>query len=285
MNDADPLSLSGTPSNGSTSSDSPSEQDPTVPSPEQPPEKSSEKSLSVTPLSSSPALTVKGGNLADIATRVSTDIAGDLPEETQLATAKFIQQNANGFVGGLAMKCKGLNCPIIDSCPLHETNQPLPLGKSCPFEQGIVQTWVNKHLMSLGIDDHLAPENSFDMDILYELAANELIKWKAAQHLSDRGRVIEEKQVAANMQGDAIFAEVLSPAVELLEVHTKITMKLRDALLATRKAQIQAGKDMGDPSKKAAELAESARKKAMERLGRQMEKIEDAEYDVKEDTS
>jgi len=202
--------------------------------------------------------------------------------ETKEATLHFLQTNANGFVGALAMRCKGKNCPILDSCPLFQTQAALPLGKPCPFEAGIVQTWVNKHLINLGIEDFTAPENSFDMDILYELAAHELIKWKAAHHLSRAGKLIEDRQVAANMQGDAIFAEVVSPALEILDIHNKITMKLRDALLATRKAQIQAGRDMSDPSKKAAELAELARKKAMERLGR-AEKIKDAEFQVKKD--
>lgn len=283
MKDANPTSKNGTPSSGPLSSDSPLGLDPTAPLQEEQLKESSPPNSLTIPSCFNKTLTVRGGSLAEIASRVSADIAADMPEETKIATAKFIQNNANGFVGGLAMKCRGLNCPIIDSCPLHETAQPLPLGKPCPFEQGIVQTWVNKHLVALGIEDYMAPENSFDMDILYELAANELIKWKAAHHLSDRGRVIEEKQVAANMQGDAIFAEVLSPAVELLEVHTKITMKLRDALLATRKAQIQAGKDMGDPSKKAANLAESARAKAMERLGKQQkEEVKDADFTVGE---
>ena len=282
MSDADNTSPNGTPSNGDTSSDSPNELVPIVPSPEPQPEPLSSGSALTTQDFSSPTLTVRGGSLADISNRVSKELTVGMPKDTLAATEKFIQKNCNGFVGALSMKCKGLNCGILDVCPLYQTQQPLPLGKPCPFEQGIIQTWVNKHLISLGIDDVYAPENSFDMDILYELAANELIKWKAAQHISDRGQVIEEKQVSATMQGDAIFGDVLSPAVELLEVHTKITMKLRDALLATRKAQIQAGKDMTDPSKKAADLAEAARKKAMERLGR-AEKIKDAEFEVQDE--
>jgi hypothetical protein len=280
MSDADNTSENGTLKSGDGSSDSPLEIIPTVPSPEQQPKESSPPSSLEIPSSSVKTLTVKGGSLAEISSQVAKDLTVGMPEDTQLATAKFIKQNSNGFVGALAMKCKGLNCAMLDVCPLYETNQALPIGKACPFEQGIVQTWVNKHLISLGIDDVNSPENSFDMDILYELAANELIKWKAAQHISQRGQLIEEKQVSASMQGDAIFGDVLSPAVELLEVHTKITMKLRDALLATRKAQIQAGQDMSDPSKKASDLAETARRKAMERLGKT--KVKDADFEVKD---
>jgi hypothetical protein len=223
---------------------------------------------------------VKGGDLATIAKTISDEIAGGAPAETKEAALHFLQKNANGFVGALSMRCQGRNCPILDVCPLFETKQELPVGKPCPFESAIVQMWVNKHLLALGIEDFASPENSFDIDMLYELAAHELIKWKAAQHLSQKGKLVEERQVAANIQGDAIFAEVISPALEILDVHNKITMKLRDALLATRKAQIQAGKDMADPSKKAADLAERARIKALSRLGKG-EKIQDADFEVK----
>ena len=137
-------------------------------------------------------------------------------------------------------------------------------------------------MTSLGIEDFDSPENSFDLDLLYELAGHELIKWKAAQHLSHKGRIVEERQVAAGLQGDQIFGEVMSPAIEAIDIQNKITMKLREALLATRKAQIQAGKDMGDPSRKTAELARKAKDKAQDRLRAQRENIQDADFEVKE---
>lgn len=278
MTDAEPFFLNDIPENSNGSTGSQKETDPIAHSLGPPSETSTDKNQEKKP--SLPALRTRGGNLSDIAKSVTEDISSNLPQSTKEATLKFINANAHGFVGGLAMQCRGERCPILSDCPLYQTNQTLPVGSKCPFEASLVQTWVNRHLMALGIDDYADPANSFDMDMLYELAANELIKWKASQHLSRAGSIITERQVAANTQGDAIFAEVISPALEVIDVHTKITMKLRDALLATRKAQIQAGKDMGDPSKKAAELAEKARKKAMDRLGKG-EQIKDAEYDVK----
>jgi hypothetical protein len=229
---------------------------------------------------------VEGGNLKQIAENIAESISSNAPAETKEATLNFLQMNANGFVGGLAMRCKGADCPIVDVCPLQETNQSFPLGQPCPYEMGIVQMWVNKHLVSLGIEDFSSPENSFDMDILYELAAHELIKWKAAHHLSQVGKLVEDRKINVTMTGDTIFAEVMSPALEILDNHNKITMKLREALLATRKAQIQAGKDMADPSRKSADLAEKARKKAQERLKKIREKpedIKDADFEVKDD--
>lgn len=285
MSDVDPFYLNDTPESGDTSNASPSETDPAAPSQEQQPKESSQENLPATQKDFSKTLVTKGGNLADIVNRVSNDLVGDMPEETQAACARFMQRNAGGFAGALAMKCKGMQCPILDVCPLYETKQALPLGQRCPFEMGLIQTWVNKHLVALGIEEHMSPDNSFDMDILYELAANELIKWKAAHHIAKKGELIEERQVNVTPDGTSIFSEVLSPAVDLFETHSKITIKLREALLATRKAQIQAGKDMGDPSKKASTLAENARKKALARLGKANEEITDADYEVKEDST
>ena len=281
MTDAENTSQPSTPTNTSGSTGSPKETGEDAPSPEQLQDPFSVGSSTPTQSTSYPALVVKGGSISDITAAVAKDVAKGSPVATQEATLAFFQRNVHGFVGGLAMRCQGQRCPILDVCPLHETGQALPLKKPCPFEAGIVQTWVNKHLMSLGIDDFAAPENSFDIDLLYELAAHELIKWKAAHHLSKKGNIIDDRQVAANMQGDAIFAEVISPALEILDTHNRITMKIRDSLLATRKSQIQAGRDMGDPSKKAADLAGKARAKALERLGRG-ERIQDAEFDVKD---
>lgn len=282
MSNAENDTPENTPISSNGLNGSPKGTDPIVPSPGQLQDPFLVPSSTPTRTSSYPSLRVMGGDLASITKGITDDIAGGGTAETREATLHFLQSNANGFVGALAMRCKGKDCPILDSCPLFQTNAALPLGKPCPFEAGIVQTWVNKHLMSLGIEDFSAPESSFDLDLLYELAAHELIKWKAAHHLSKAGKLIEDRQVAANMQGDAIFAEVVSPALEILDIHNKITMKLRDALLATRKAQIQAGRDMADPSKKASELAEMARKKALKRLNRVNEKIKDAEFDVKD---
>lgn len=283
MNDAEQPFLNDTPKNSNGSNGSPDKTDAIVPSPVPQPETSLSKKSSASDKNLLPVLRTKGGNLAEITDNISKEISHGLPQATKDATLKFLERNAYGFVGGLVMTCKGLQCPVLSVCPLYQTQQTLPQGSSCPFEAGIVQTWVNKHLTALGIVDYSAPENSFDMDLLYELAANELIKWKAAQHISKKASLIDDRQVAANMQGDAIFAEVITPALEIIDTHTKITMKIRDALLATRKAQIQAGQDMGDPTKKISDLAARARSKILERVNKNPDKIEDANFtEVKE---
>ena len=282
MTDADPFSLGNTPEKSNSSNGSVNETDLTAHSPVQPSSESSSKSLLPIKKPSYLPLKMEGGNLAEISKNITAAISKGKSEAMVAATARFISRNAHGFAGGIAMRCQGPECPIQDICPFTEAKEAYPVGDICPFEDGIVQMWVNKHLTALGIDNFDAPESSFDLDLLYELAGHELIKWRAAQHLSKKGTIIDERQIAMSLQGDQIFGEVMSPALEALDIQSKITMKLRDALLATRKAQIQAGRDMGDHSKKSADLAKRAREKALERLGINQESIKDGEYEVKE---
>jgi len=150
--------------------------------------------------------------------------------------------------------------------------------------QGLVQLWVNKHLLAMGIEDHILPEYSYDMDMLYELAGQELIRWQATQQLAVKGTITEERKIGATISGDELFGEVVTPLIEVIDTQSKIIMKIRDALLGTRKAQIQAGRDAGDSSKKSTELAAKAHTSVQERLRvlrGDAEEVKDAEFDVK----
>ena len=199
------------------------------------------------------------------------------PAQKELLS-NFVEASTHGAAASAPMICKGAGCAFLSACPLAQAQIPLPVTKPCPAERSMVQIWVNKHLDNLGIKDPLAADNSFDMDLLYEIAHMELIRWRATVHLSDDSAMIEEKQIAATPQGEGIFADIIHPALDILERAGKQVQKLRDALLATRKAQIQAGQQMGDPSVKAASLVERARK--VNRKRRELQEAKDAEFEV-----
>jgi len=182
-----------------------------------------------------------------------------------------------------AIKCKGLSCVLVDICPLNGTDDPFPIGMRCPFMSSLVQMWVNKHLLAMGIEDHALPEYSYDMDMLYELAGQELIRWQAAQQLASKGTLVEERKIGATISGDELFGEVVSPLIEVIDTQSKIIMRIRDALLGTRKAQIQAGRDAGDSSRRSTELADRARgtiEKRLEELRNGPEEVKDASFEI-----
>jgi hypothetical protein len=219
----------------------------------------------------------EGGNLSNLVQTVTNSLATS--EESHKIIESFFKKHSRGFGAALTLICRGTACPFLHTCPLYKAKQELPVSKSCPVEGNLTQLWVNKHLIGLGIDDYDNPEYSFDMDILYEMAAHELIKWRLASHLSESGALVSEQQVSGTPTGEPIFAEVISPILQELDRHSRITMKLRDALLATRKAQAQAGKEMSDPTQKSSELV----RKFREIQRRKREKIKDIEFDVIED--
>ena len=248
-----------------------------APSPEQPSKNSTSENTNALERTSYEPLSIQGGDLNSLVNSVTNRLTKN--EGSRAVINNFFIKNSRGFGGALAMQCKGRNCPFLFMCALNEAKEKLPVGEQCPLEQSLVQLWVNKHLISLGIDDFASPEFSFDMDILYEMASHELIKWRLAGHLSQEGNLMEERQVSASPQGDPIFAKVMTPLLEEMDRHTRITLKLREALLATRKVQAQAGRDLVDPSKKGADLMDKVRKLVKSRR----EHIKDADYDELED--
>jgi len=196
----------------------------------------------------------------------------------------FVEATSRGSVGIMGMTCKGPSCPFISNCPLALVKAPLPIGNKCPVEAGMVNNWITKHLKSLGIEDPDDPIHSFDMDMLYEMATQELIKWRCSVHLSDDPRLVSNQQVGATNQGEPIFADVINPVLDVMERAGKNIAKIREALVATREAQIKAGQVAVDPSQRAAEQREKAAKIVAERLAEARgtkEVIKDAEVKIK----
>lgn len=190
-----------------------------------------------------------------------------MSEESKKVIQKYMQNASMGFLGVIPMKCRGQNCPFISSCPLALAGVALPIGHSCPVEQNMIVIWVNKHLKALGIEDVFSPESSFDMDLLYELAGQELIRWRCGVHLSDDPSLVTRELVNSTVTGVDIFSDVINPVLDVLERAGRNINKIREALVATREAQVKAGQEAKDPSQKAAEL----RQKALEVLKQKRE--------------
>jgi hypothetical protein len=250
---------------------------------------SSNKNLSPEDRTFLAPLDPKAGDLKHIKKEVVTNLVTiaesesgkRVTDEGKLVLAAFIENTTRGFAGSLGMICKGASCPFISACPLSKIQSKLPVGKSCPVETSIITMWINKHLRALGIEDPDDPVHSFDMDMLYELAGQELIRWRCSVHLSDDPRLVSNQQVGATQQGEPIFADVINPVIDVMERAGRNVAKIREALVATREAQIKAGQSASDPTQRAAELRDKANQIVRERL-RSREKIVDTEYKVKE---
>lgn len=284
------MSETNIPRNSNGMKDSQKRTDPPAPSHDQPSSKSSLPSIKPKEASSSTNFSITvgdplrfreeaGNNLIKIAEETS---GAGLSEESKGIIQTYMQNASMGFLGVIPMRCRGQNCPFLSCCPLALAGAKLPVNSPCPVEQNMIVIWVNKHLKALGIDNVLNPESSFDMDLLYELAGQELIRWRCGVHLSDEPSLVTRELVNSTITGVDIFADVINPVLDVLERAGKNINKIREALVATREAQIKAGQESRDPSQKAAELRQKAQevlKQKREYLNRLQapEHIKDAE--------
>ena len=247
---------------GSGTNDSPSKVVLPVPSPAQPLKKSTSESIKPKDKNSSHNLGLSVGEplklreqAGNALIRVAEESSGaELSVESKDIIQQYMQNACMGFLGVIPMKCRGQACPFLASCPLHLAGSALPVGSNCPVEKAMITIWVSKHLKALGIEDVTDPMNSFDMDLLYELAGQELIRWRCGVHLSDDPSLVSRELTNVTITGHEIFTDIINPVLDVMERAGKNIQKIRDALVATREAQIKAGQENKDPSQHAAAL-------------------------------
>ena len=171
---------------------------------------------------------------------------------------KFIDDTKYGHSASLPMFCKGGSCPFFSICPLEKAKIKLPVGKPCPVERSIMAKWISDNITALGINPD-NPEDAVDMNMIAELAGMELIRYRAAWHLSKEPELVEMRVVGYSPQGEPIYDEKPRMSLLILEKYAKVMGKLRDQLLATRRSQAQVGKISNDLSVRAANMQEKAR--------------------------
>lgn len=213
--------------------------------------------------------------LLDVSKKLNSSVS---TEAVEILTS-FVDKVSRGPGTALPMRCNGERCQFLHVCPLYAAKITLPVGHKCPVEANLVSLWVNKHLLALGITDIDNPENSFDMDMLYELATQELIRYRCSAKLSENPNLVENKQVGESFTGNPIFADVINPVLDVMEKAGKNIAKIRDALLATRRAQLRLGEVVVDATEKAAELRRKAIDISKSRLGPH-EEMKNANYTI-----
>ncbi len=223
----------------------------------------------------------EGGLLAKMAHEAGVDV----PKEAFDALQGFMDSAKYGHQSSLPMKCKGTRCPILDLCPLAKLGLDLPINKRCPVENALVKQWVDTYIAALDVDPE-DPEFAIDIHMIYELAGQELLRTRAAQHLSNNPELVKNEIVGYSPQGEPIYDDKPSMALLIMEKQAKTVNKLREGLLATRKTQAQVGQMAGDQSVRTAQIQERAKKMLDARLnGGKANDVVDADFEVKEEES
>jgi len=203
----------------------------------------------------------------------------EVPAEAGPLFKRYLQRAVRGHAGALPAICQGENCPFLQHCWIRQINEeagtqlPYPVGKACPQEVAVLEATIVKLAQLLGLDPG-DPSSAEQMELIYELAAHELLRTRVAYYLAENPQLFSREVVGYSQQGVPIFDVKINPALLATERLSKLVAKLREQLLATPKAQAQAGKALADPSTKAAEL----RKRLADLAKRR--RITDAEFDV-----
>ena len=174
----------------------------------------------------------------------------DVPADKVAELDKHMNRAKYGHQVELLLTCKGEKCPIINSCPLKKVGIEFPMGEKCPYEAALMSDWISSYIVSLDIKSD-QDESAIDMFMVHELAGNELLKMRAAHKLGNEGELSQEKVVGYSPQGQPIYDDKPSQSLLILERQGRSANKLRNELLATRKAQAQVGHVSNDVTTKA----------------------------------
>lgn len=182
-----------------------------------------------------------------------------VPPEAGPLLRSYMNRAVVGHATALPAICRGFDCPFIDRCWIQQMNDqtgsqiPLPEGRPCPQEIAVLEATIAKLGEMLGLNQE-DPASLEQYELVYELAANELLRTRTAYYLSDNPELFTKEIVGYSQQGTPIYEVKANPALAVTERLSKLVYKLREQLLATPRSQASAGKSILDASTKASKL-------------------------------
>lgn len=137
----------------------------------------------------------------------------------------------NYMMASIPMICKGDRCPQKESCELYKKGIP-PVGKKCPYEIILIQSFKDALVESLGINQ----DDFTEMSQLRAMIDQEIQYIRKSNYLAEEGFIMENV-VGISDAGEPITKKELSLAVELEDRIHKRLKDYRSQLLATREAR------------------------------------------------
>lgn len=206
------------------------------------------------------------------------DACGELDPGQLKALQEYAAHPSALVYYSLAMVCKGSNCPIYSLCPIKKSGIKVPEGESCPVELSILDDAVNYYCDYLEIDT-TTPSGKVDLSLILEIARSELIEFRIDCRLALNPDPVRSQVKTVSVTGDTYEEEIPKAELDILERWSRMKIKIRQELLATRRAQVQAGAQLMDASKKSADLMERAQK-AKEKAEKQRREMEERGFVV-----
>lgn len=184
-----------------------------------------------------------------------------------------------GAFTAIPMICQNHKCPFKNSCEFYKEKKA-PEGSPCPYELGMVRSFMASYIEQLEIDT----DNWVEVGQIRDLVNQDIQMTRAAKYLAKED-FIQENVIGVDSDGDPVFKKELHQAVELEDkIHRRKAQMLKQ-ILATRESRIKAGAASIDSAQNMAALVEKMRKIEKEQsieLKRQLNIIDVDEY-VQED--
>jgi hypothetical protein len=152
----------------------------------------------------------------------------------------------------LPLVCRAAECQFASIC-IFQKMGIAPEGERCPDEILYLDAMVPRLVQDMGVD----LENYLEISMVQEYAAALLDERRARNMIAIEGDVKEVATGIVQATGTVLYADQMTPYVEIKEKASKKLSQLRKELLATREQRAKYKlTDDRDPSTRASEMRE-----------------------------
>lgn len=158
------------------------------------------------------------------------------PEKrTRVAFLTSASRTKTAIYTSIPMECQGSKCPFANTCGLLKEDLA-PIGYPCPYEMGMVKTFMADYIEDLDID----VENSIELCQVRDIVDIEVQYLRKTKALA-KEYFIQENVVGVDGNGDPIFSKQLHLGIELEDKLAKRKAVILKQFLATRESKAKAG--------------------------------------------
>lgn len=190
----------------------------------------------------------------------SEEFKGLVPKGTELTPeqSKALHEFTRSVKYGIstyvaAIKCKGMECPMISKCPLNKGGIDLPIGDDCPVENYFIEEKIRGLTKDLDIKEE-EMGSVYDKLLINDLAYYELLDFRASIEMSEDPKIVKREMYGVSQDGEPLMSTVVNPIIIFKEKVAKAKMKILEELIATRKAR--AADNRANTRDKSSQMAE-----------------------------
>lgn len=186
-----------------------------------------------------------------------------------------------GAFTAIPMVCQGNKCPYKNTCEFFQEKRA-PEGKPCPYELGMVRSFMASYIEQLEIDI----TNWVEVSQVRDLVNQDIQMTRIAKYLAKED-FIQENVIGVDSDGDPVFSKDLHKAVDYEDKIHKRKAQMLKQILATRESRVKAGAAAIDSAQNMATLVDKMRKLEREQqaeMKRQLGIVDVDEYIVEDDS-